>query len=135
MASGTMTGQKGVVKLVSEAAGNVTAWSHSKTATVIETAEMSTTSADMQYFAGMQGGSGTIDFNYNAGDAGQIDILDAMETPAAVVLHEYIDGTTTSNGIEWTGTVIFTDYTVSSPVDGMITVSTSYSGILTQTTI
>lgn len=127
-------GREGLVHIVAVAVGHVTAWSYSETAEESETTAMGDTAKSYQ--AGLRDGTVSIECYWDASDAGQEDILDALAAGTGVVVNLYPEGGTPANPDPYyTGTVTILTNEVSSSVDSMITAKFTGRGFMALGTV
>jgi predicted secreted protein len=135
----TYIGNAGVVKTAADggsvaAVTEVTNFTIESTADTIDCSAMG--SLNRVYKAGMQTFTGTIDVQYDPADAEQ----ERLEVGASIDFELYPQGTTESGTEDknyYSGSAIVNSRNISTPVDGMVTMSVAFqgSGALTKTDV
>lgn len=120
---------------------NVTAWTYEQTAPVSEYTSMGDTAKN--YKLGYPAGSGTVDCYFNPGvDTSDTDGQDLLWTALGAGTSIQVQlshntataGQFTSGDPIYQGTVVVTSFEIGGTLDGMVTASFAFRGILDETT-
>lgn len=126
-------GRDGVIQISTVAVAHLKSWSYSETVEETDTTAMGDTAKS--YKAGLRDGTLDIEAMWDAGDAGQEDILDGLAAGTEIVVSIYPSGLTTAGSDYYTGNITITKNEVNGDVDNMVMAKFSGRGFLTLGTV
>ena len=126
----TFAGKDGIVKIGSNAIGEIRSYSIEQTMDTIEDSSMGDT--DRTYVASLKSFSGSMDVYFDEADAGQLDVQ-VGDTGTISVLMEG----DTSGDHSLSGAILVTGRTITAAFDGMVEASLTFqgTGALTEGTV
>jgi len=126
----TLVGKDGVVKIGSNAIGEIRSYSIEQTMDVIEDSTMGDT--DRTYTSGLKTFSGSCDVYFDDADAGQLDV----QVGDTGTINVQVEGDT-SGDHQLSGSILVTGRTITASFDGMVEASVSFqgTGALTEGTV
>lgn len=107
----------------------VTSFSYEESVDETETTAMGDTAKE--FLGGLKDGSGQVDCNWQATDAGHTALLDALDAGGTVDLNLYPEGNTTGKA-EYSGSVIVKNMSLSSSKDDLVSIGFQFRGFLTK---
>ena len=126
----TLVGKDGVVKIGSNAVGEIRSYSIEQTMDVIEDSVIGDT--DRTYTSGLKSFSGSMDVFFDDTDTGQLDV----QVGDTGTISVQVEGDT-SGDHKLSGSILVTGRTITASFDGMVEASVSFqgSGALTEGTV
>lgn len=126
----TLVGKDGVVKIGSNAIGEIRTYSIEQTMDVIEDSSIGDT--DRTYTSGLKSFSGSMDVYFDDTDTGQLDV----QVGDTGTINVQVEGDTTGDH-QLSGSILVTGRTITASFDGMVEASISFqgTGALTEGTV
>jgi len=126
-------GRSGVIQISAVGVGQLTSWSISETVDEVDATPMAASAK--VYLAGLSDGTVSVDCFWDASDAGQEDIRDALAAGSSITVNIYPSGSTSAGAYRYTGTVTITQCEVTGDVGGAITTKFTGRGTMTLGTV
>lgn len=126
----TLVGKDGVVKIGSNAIGEIRTYSIEQSMDVIEDSTIGDT--DRTYASGLKTFSGSMDVYFDDTDTGQLDV----QVGDTGTINVQVEGDTTGDH-QLSGSILVTGRTITASFDGMVEASISFqgTGALTEGTV
>jgi len=126
----TLVGKDGVVKIGSNAIGEIRTYSIEQTMDVIEDSSIGDT--DRTYTSGLKSFSGSMDVYFDDTDTGQLDV----QVGDTGTINVQVEGDTTGDH-QLSGSILVTGRNITASFDGMVEASISFqgTGALTEGTV
>ena len=126
----TFAGKDGIVKIGSNAIGEIRSYSIEQTMDTIEDSTMGDT--DRTYVASLKSFSGSMDVYFDEADAGQLDV----QVGDTGTINVQMEGDTTGDH-QLSGAILVTGRTITAAFDGMVEASLTFqgTGALTEGTV
>lgn len=126
----TLVGKDGVVKIGSNAIGEIRTYSIEQTMDVIEDSTIGDT--DRTYTSGLKTFTGSMDVYFDDTDTGQLDV----QVGDTGTINVQVEGDTTGDH-QLSGSILVTGRTITASFDGMVEASISFqgTGALTEGTV
>lgn len=117
----TLVGKDGVVKIGSNAIGEIRTYSIEQTMDVIEDSTIGDT--DRTYTSGLKTFTGSMDVYFDDTDTGQLDV----QVGDTGTINVQVEGDTTGDH-QLSGSILVTGRTITASFDGMVEASISFQG-------
>lgn len=126
----TFAGKDGIVKIGSNAIGEIRSYSIEQTMDTIEDSTMG--DGDRTYVASLKSFSGSLDCYFDEADAGQLDV----QVGDTGTINVQMEGDTTGDH-QLSGSILVTGRTITAAFDGMVEASLTFqgTGALTEGTV